>query len=352
MLHEALRDVESDPTVPPEAVSSLAWSIEQSLAFMPQGLGVQALLEASSRPSPGLKEPASAASSWQRQGWVLANQLPIRALLATLGSLSTTSPGPLEVLACWMHEWVARGQSLEGEEPARRLQELLAASHHPLAVLPLRYLGVEENIRGYHRDHVIENHLRGEPLGNAGARTLPEPVPHEVRDAALCERMATVAREWSPANRRLEARVFTLSPPVAPEALGTDLLVRLGLACLGDMSQDVLGAVTRADADIAFRQLFAASAYGGPWTPGRFGAYGRLDAWRSLAALVGVDERAPLPEVERQALACTWLDLRGVSEWFSENTWGWELGLAALRPDGASIAVLAATGWDDEPEWA
>ena len=126
MLHEALRDVESDTSVPPGAVSSLSWSIEQGLAFIPHGHGVEALVDLSSRPSPGLKEPSDILRRWQRVAWVLANQQSLSTLLATLGQRPTPY-GAIELLASWMHECVARGHSLEEAEPARRLQELLVA---------------------------------------------------------------------------------------------------------------------------------------------------------------------------------------------------------------------------------
>lgn len=49
---------------------------------------------------------------------------------------------------------------------------------------------------------------------------------------------------------------------------------------------------------------------------------------------------APLFEVNARSLACTWLELYE-SPWFYDSLW--ELGFLALRPGGASLAVLAAT---------
>jgi hypothetical protein len=66
-----------------------------------------------------------------------------------------------------------------------------------------------------------------------------------------------------------------------------------------------------------------------------------LSAWRSLSALVGAGEAEPVAAVAAVARGCTFWDFSLSTSWFYAVAW--DLGLAVLRPDGASLAVLAAT---------
>ncbi|MEZ6185742.1 MAG: DUF6183 family protein [Planctomycetota bacterium] len=51
----------------------------------------------------------------------------------------------------------------------------------------------------------------------------------------------------------------------------------------------------------------------------------------------------PAADVAEAARACRWVVIQGGS-WFAHVAW--DLGVGALRPDGASAAVLVATDED------
>ncbi|MDI3420006.1 DUF6183 family protein [Streptomyces luteolus] len=74
------------------------------------------------------------------------------------------------------------------------------------------------------------------------------------------------------------------------------------------------------------------------------GAYGRLEAWRSLAALAGAPESAGFPGVEARARACTWYAFESDARWFEQVAW--DFGLLAHTDDGHRLALLAATDTD------
>ncbi|MEU3464453.1 DUF6183 family protein [Streptomyces sp. NPDC006733] len=82
------------------------------------------------------------------------------------------------------------------------------------------------------------------------------------------------------------------------------------------------------------------AAYGA--TPHR--AYGRLAAWRSLGGLTGCPADAPLAQVAERVRRTTWFHMDSAPGWFHGILW--DLAVAALRPGGQEIAVLAATDTD------
>jgi hypothetical protein len=92
-----------------------------------------------------------------------------------------------------------------------------------------------------------------------------------------------------------------------------------------------------------FGYLFSAAAMGGAYTWGEGGAYGRLAAWESASALTGCSED-DLDLASAHAERCSWFSFRGKSEWFFDVAW--DIGLAVLRPDRRSLAVLAAMDTD------
>ncbi|MDR7513151.1 MAG: DUF6183 family protein, partial [Armatimonadota bacterium] len=159
---------------------------------------------------------------------------------------------------------------------------------------------------------------------------------------ARLEALGTVVRGWvAESNGRLEVAVFELDPPLAEREVSSSLFAQLELHCL-----DTAAAIEarRAPAARAFAILFTCAAQGGAYGGARHGAYGRLDAWRSLAGFVGAGADAPLAELERHAVAAAWYDFGGATSWFHGSVW--DLGLAALAPGGGSLAVLAATDVD------
>jgi hypothetical protein len=66
-------------------------------------------------------------------------------------------------------------------------------------------------------------------------------------------------------------------------------------------------------------------------------------AWKSLAGLAGApsDDVGTVADFARR---CLWVSFEGGSDWFYQVAW--DFALLAVRPDGMSLAVLAATDTD------
>ncbi|MGW6918085.1 DUF6183 family protein [Kitasatospora sp. NPDC054939] len=76
-------------------------------------------------------------------------------------------------------------------------------------------------------------------------------------------------------------------------------------ACTGRGEKTALSVAVHPPAQ-AWRVLFGAASTGGAYNSGSFGAYGRLAAWQSMAALAGSVEGATAGEVEARVRDCVW----------------------------------------------
>jgi plasmid stabilization system protein ParE len=332
-LFEALGQEQPGSQQHRHALRTVARQIENTLARAPGLRNVQALLSLMARAREGRPWHMKSAEEWVRGlASSLGSEQPEQVLLEALEQYGGDA-GARELLACWMYEAIAGGISLEGREPARRFRERLADAGHPLARLPLTLTDLE--------------------YGRPSSKEVPEVASstddvlseaREIDDEQLWRRLAAAVLPWQDeSNGQIEAGVFTLYPPVQPGAIDGRLLLSLGLDCLegADAASLVVRRVTSED---AFDTLFMAAANGGAYGGALQKAYGRLEAWRSLEALSGAGDDASVDEIASRAEACTWLEVEPGTRWF--QLVAWDLGLAALRPDGASVAVLAATDTD------
>jgi hypothetical protein len=151
--------------------------------------------------------------------------------------------------------------------------------------------------------------------------------------------MHAAVRPWAEGkNGRVEAKLFALAPAVERDAVGSWLLRALPL-------ESISGATrldcSRATAEDVFGPLFSAASNGGASPGGLGGAYGRLATWTSLGALVGAAPAATADAIAAIAAKCAFLTFRAPGPWFHDVAW--DLGAVALRQDGATVAVLAAT---------
>lgn len=258
----------------------------------------------------------------------------------------------IEVLACWMHETVLRGNSLASEAAALRFQADLAERRHPLGALPLQLLAAEEEAPTYMPMYgataVSKAVQRLENGPSSAPVTLPPPHDQErpavrvVADDALVARMLECVGPWtSGSNGQAEAKVFAVSPPIGPSGPGKWLLRALPLSCLERVRP--LRA-ERVGVAAVWGTLFAAAANGGAYTSGFGGAYGRLAAWTSLAALVDAPFDATPASADARADACSFMMFGGPGGFW--NDVAWDLGVLAVREGGASVAALAATDID------
>ncbi len=257
-------------------------------------------------------------------------------------------PDLLELLACWLQEVVLRGTALSKEARATRFAERLATAKHPLAELPLELCGTEREVPSYmplYGDKGLGRAIETLASGPMSARTVPPPADGatvrvtRLEDEALAQRLETAVRPWSEGSKgKCEAKLFEISPPIT-SGLGSWFLRALPLdSTKGTARLDV----TRAEDPAAvFGTLFSAASNGGAYSAGLGGAYGRRAAWASLGALVGAAPDATITQIDELAVRSAFLTFRAPGPWFYDVAW--DLGVLALRPDGATAAVLAAT---------
>ncbi|WP_369185662.1 DUF6183 family protein [Streptomyces sp. Y1] len=293
--------------------------------------------------------------AWERGGRpervaaaVLAQYQP----LAALGPVFVADPGARrtrrvreELRACLVHELVLRGA------PVARLREAVAWAEasphwadHPLAWLPWTLApfegepAVPKFFRGGMAGGVGYGLPEGEPLAGSGASAA---VPVEIGEDA--PDLTAAVRRWARRhNGRIEAAVFLADAELAPDALpGT--LAELPLDCLDGLRMRPVVVPTAATE--VWQRLFAAASVGGGH-PNEFwhGAYGRLAAWRSMAALAGADPDASPEEVIRRVEDCTWYGFRVSTDWWVEDFM--DFGVLALGPGRRRLAVLAATDYN------
>jgi hypothetical protein len=286
------------------------------------------------------------------------------ALVATITRLGTGSGAGsgskaenTELLACWMHETVLRGTALDRETAAVTFHEGLAAKNHPLGALPLRLLDAEGEAPTYmpmYGSNAISKAVARLESGPTSMRTIPPPGHHVApsakrhEDAALEARLREATTPWTTGSKgKAEAKVFQLEPALGMTSPGRWLLRALPLDCLEGVgpSADALRA-ERSGADGVWGALFAAAANGGAYSSGLGGAYGRRAAWISLAALVDAPADATPQQIDARAASSSFLMFGASGGGGFWNDVAWDIGALAVRPGGATVAVLAATDTD------
>ncbi|MFG2918873.1 DUF6183 family protein [Kitasatospora sp. NPDC048298] len=253
-----------------------------------------------------------------------------------------------ELRACLVHELVLRGVVV-GEVPGIAGWATSPHwTHHPLGWLPLMPSGMEEGVDL--PSYSVRGSSHAMPYGPSESRELAVdadarvPAAEETTTLATATAMGTAVANWAKeSNGRVEARAFDLAEPLDAESVPAVLLA-LGLECLhGAGKKTPLSVAVRPPAQ-AWRVLFAAASTGGAYNSGSYGAYGRLAAWQSLAALAGSPEGTSASEVEAHVLDCVWHGFGADTKWFEQVAW--DIGLAALSPGRRRLAVLAATDTD------
>ncbi|MFK8851038.1 DUF6183 family protein [Streptomyces sp. Ac-502] len=267
---------------------------------------------------------------------------------ATDLTVAFTGHASEELRACLVHELVLRGVVVEETPGIAGWATLPHWRHHPLGWLPLTLSDVEglADLPSYGTHSSSYSMPYGpsesrELVVSANARV---PSVEETTTQATATAMATAVAIWAEeSNGRIEARIFDLAEPLDAGSVPNTLL-GLGLECLhGAGERTTLSVAVRSPAQ-AWRVLFAAASTGGAYNSGSYGAYGRLAAWQSLAALAGSPACATSSEVQARVWNCTWHVFDADTKWFEQVAW--DIGLAALAPGHRQLAVLAATDTD------
>ena len=153
-------------------------------------------------------------------------------------------------------------------------------------------------------------------------------------------RALSAHRAWVMADSDCtEARLFLLDRPIRPADFGASVLRALPAESVGGN----LDGPHRVKARAVLRKLLGDASSGSAYGAGMKAAYGRKASWEALAALAGTED-GDIPATEEAASECTWLLF--TSDWHIQVIPPLDVGIAVLRPDGRTVAILAATDAD------
>lgn len=256
-----------------------------------------------------------------------------------------------EFMCILVQEMVLRGISCDEILLLTNFFDQMRTLHRPLAWLPLRLLAIEHGLPLPAYSIAGSAFYPPQIVGTAPSEAKTSSFPEGGVKVTLEESTTDVERErilatvapWS--NARMEARAFALDPAIASSHISGRLLFSLNLACLEGASVHDIYVGVFSPQDV-FRLLFAAASQGGAYDNGQFGAYGRLATWYTLAGLVGAPTVVSVEEVATLTEQSGWFSFGAESKWFYRAAPMWDLSMLALRSDGKSLAVLAATSTD------
>ena len=358
----ALTDDAQTPSFEPSARRGVLDSLERTLALTPgfaQAVAAVSVLqlreayktrEAMRGPAP--RQPSRRQHETELASLLAQGQTPLT--LAALFETHGSKPAHLELLACLVQEMVLRGVSVSG--PASEFWTRIAGTH-PLGGLPLTLLPSESQFPKFLPNYGPQTKTYGSP-GQRGEVVKPLPSRIEMSiawtelEVSAAEKAAIEAAtaNWElESNGKGEVRVFRSDRVVPPPALTDKQVLSLPLESLAGASARDLWLIPYSVAD-AVAVLFCAACTGGADSLGLGGTYGRWAAWEATGALAGAGRN---PSVGRNASfedtaaivgECAWWFWAAKSAWFYDVAW--DIGLLALRPDGRTLAVLAATDTD------
>ena len=261
-----------------------------------------------------------------------------------------------ETLACVLQEIVLRGTHAPENFPAvvRHFHERLHGQNHPLGWLPLSLAPPEVNLRACLRTYQLNGSSCSLPFGPEAAAQSDQPfesaavpsrrIVEETTNPAWANQVGVAVANWEQeSNGKTEARAFTVKSALSANDVLGPFLLSLDLTCLAGVRPDDVHLRVATPAE-ALEVLFSASANGGAYNSGRYGAYGRLEAWQSLAGLAGAAIGETFDAVSSRVESCAWWRFEANADWFYQIAW--DLGLVALSPSGHAIHVLAATDTD------
>ncbi|WP_042376673.1 DUF6183 family protein [Streptacidiphilus melanogenes] len=260
---------------------------------------------------------------------------------------------PEELRACLVQELALRGVEAATVPAVARWAASPHWRHHPLAWLPLTLSEIERDpglpafgVRGggSPMPYRPSNGSSGGGSSGRADRSARLRGVAETTSEPEATAMAAAFATWTgQSNGQVEARTFALGEPLQGDVQGR-VLAGLGLECLHGGPKASSFSMSVQSPERAWEVLFAAASTGGAYDRGRYGAYGRLAAWQSLAGLAGAPAGAPHETVDERVRGCSWYDFEADTDWFHQVAW--DVGIAALSPDRRRLAVLAATDTD------
>lgn len=252
-----------------------------------------------------------------------------------------------ELRICLFHELVLRGVDVDAFPEMSDWTRVMYGGH-PLAWLPRHRSALETRIVFPSRSVNGGARSVGVTLPTEGRVDPPTPRTRErsalVDSATLDLHQMIIAAPEAGRWGHSEAWVFRTDEEVEPDRVPA-LLPTLPMGCVEGLGAMGRFEIARRPADAIWNLLFATASLGGAYHHGEHGAFGRLWAWKSMAALSDAPADASTEEVEHHVRRTTWFHFESDAEWFCNDAFT-DYGIAALSPNRRRIAVLAATDTD------
>lgn len=252
-----------------------------------------------------------------------------------------------ELRICLFHELLLRGVDVDA---FGQMSDWTRVMHggHPLAWLPRHRSALETRIVLPSRS--VDGGARAVGVTLPAEDRVDPPAPRTPERSALVDsatldlHRTIIAAPEAGGWGHSEAWLFRTDEDVEPDRVPA-LLPTLPMGCVEGLGATGRFEVARRPADAIWSLLFATASLGSAYHHGAHGAFGRLWAWKSMAALGGAPADASAEEVERHVRRTTWFHFESEAEWFCDDA-STDYGIAALSPDRRRITVLAATDTD------
>ncbi|PYC69527.1 hypothetical protein C7C46_27965 [Streptomyces tateyamensis] len=312
----------------------MLYRVLHGLAARSEPASLRALMEVLTSPYQDNPSPDQGVSPRSLAAAVAGAGRRVEDIVPLVFDPAPANPYVHEFAACLLQELVLVVDGVDGYPALRSFAEQLLTEGHPLAVLPLRLLPEEQGLP--------------ERPAEAPALEVTAAMRQRVLDVdvtetglpATAEAIGAAVAHWvSQSNGLLAAQEFWLAEPVA----AADFPALLGLLPLTPWPEAAAAWHPATPVEV-FELLFNSAQWAPAYGRGCFGAYGRLAAWHSLAALTGSPADAPPAQIAELVRRTSWLRAATTAPWFHQVAW--DLAVAALRPGGQQVAFLAATDTD------
>lgn len=262
----------------------------------------------------------------------LAEYRPMAEMTALL---TRDSSAYCEAWAVLLHDYIIRGCFDHTDDTATEFLAALRAGRHPLGVLPSHLTPCESLLLTDYADLPADTASVKSDSATSFGQSRPDASP------ATRWTMTSALRSFNPSgyghgNATVLAQTYTFAEPHSRATVHADSVNAFPFPPF-QADRLTLSAISLPH---VCRSLFVTAVGGGVYDRGQGRAYGRLAMWQSVASLAGV-AMTSLDDVAEAAQECTWWSFR--SDWFSGID---RLGLIVMRPDGRSLAVLAANDYD------
>jgi hypothetical protein len=159
----------------------------------------------------------------------------------------------------------------------------------------------------------------------------------ECTQTEVYKRIITAPQSWDKST----GHIFEAQKPITASEVTPSLLSKCNAECF-ELTTHI--GVQPLSLKEAYTQLFATAVVGPAYGPGTTCANGRYRTWKSLSGLCGAPREASVEEINALCEQCQWFGFSADGTWF--HNVAWDLGLIALRPDGKTLALVAATSTD------